>query len=148
MKKIILVLLLIFLGRTILADDYLQDDMPIKEHMLKMDRFRDAFFAALDDPNANDEEKLVHLKNLRVHFHRLFPKTPYKIQNYDKTEYQKAELRYQAQILKSLSWTIDMEKAITKEANTAEEKEKKDKLVKDLSHQLNVIVGKGHVEFR
>ena len=130
------------------ADEYLRDDLPIKEHMLMMDRHRDAFFAALDDPKVPQEETLVHLEMLRIHFHRLFPKTPRSIEGLDKKDLQRSQLKYQAQMVKALNWTVEMEKAIIQPTRGQEERDKKDQRIKALSHQLNLIVGKGHKDFR
>lgn len=149
MRTLLTLLALICLPHPLLfADEYLNDDLPIREHMLMMDRHRDAFFADLNDPSASNEQILGHLDKLRIHLHRLFPKIPLSINEKNSMDLQRLRINYQLQILKSLQWTLDMEQVILSPAQNQEEKERKDLEIKNLSHQLNVIVGRGHRDFR
>ncbi|MCB0355970.1 MAG: hypothetical protein KDD40_03130 [Bdellovibrionales bacterium] len=148
MKSVLLIFIAFISLKVFATEEYLQDDLPIREHMLKMDRHRDDFFAALRDPKAPQVELLKHLEALRIHLYRVFPKIPHSIEGQNQEEYQKERIEYQNQILKALAWTLEMEKALRKTATTEQEKERKDLKVKDLSHELNLIVGKGHHDFR
>lgn len=131
--------------------EYLQDNITIRDHMLMMDRERDAFFTDLNDPKVSQEKTLSHLKNLRIHFHSLFSKVPNLIKDLkqqDKAAYTQARLSYQSQMLIALNWTIEMEKTILRTVNSDQEKERREMDIRNLSHQLNLIVGKGHSKFR
>jgi hypothetical protein len=144
MKQILIALALILASPVGIA---LEQSADLREHMLAMGYLLDEIFARSDNPN-DYKDAADKTRELRTHLTYAIAKIPITIERLPENQKDQAMIEYHQYLARAIYLTATLEQTLRGGEHAHIESGSVEEDIKNLLHEINVVVGEAHGKFR